>query len=122
VGLIVNEVMTNALKHAFPESRPGTITLTLQLAALPGKSEQQIHITISDNGIGLPKDFDILKQTTLGLRLIKILVAQLSAQLEIHSSPEQATTFSIKFTPKIRGEAYVIQSGESICSGERVES
>jgi PAS domain S-box-containing protein len=116
VGLIVNEVMTNALKHAFPGNRPGIIRLTLQLAALPGQSQQQIHLTISDNGIGFPSGFDPWKQTTLGLRLIKILATQIKADLDIQSTPNQATSFSIKFIPKIKGEAYVVQSGQSIPS------
>jgi PAS domain S-box-containing protein len=72
-GLIINELVANALKHAFPGNRSGNITVTMEPAA-----GQQFVLSIQDNGIGLPADRDVTKTSpTLGLRLVANLVGQL---------------------------------------------
>ncbi len=70
LGLIVNELVTNNVKHAFPQSE-GTITIKLK------SLNEQMELTIADNGIGLPKGMDIENTKTLGLKLVKSLVNQL---------------------------------------------
>ena len=76
-GLIVNELVSNALKYAFPNREKGELTIRL-------KSEnKQIELMIGDNGIGLPKDFDIQNSETLGLQLVLTLIDQLDARVDI---------------------------------------
>jgi two-component sensor histidine kinase len=89
-GLILNELITNALKYAFPDGRNGTITVELRAG-----SEQNINLRVADNGIGMPLDFDILKANSLGLQLINSLVSQLDGRLELGNS--QGTDFLVSF-------------------------
>jgi len=70
IGLIVNELVTNALKHAFPGDSHGTISITL---AGNGKV---LLLRVEDNGRGLPGDFDISRNEGLGMSLISMLSAQ----------------------------------------------
>lgn len=79
-GLLVNELITNALKYAFPENRSGEICLELK------ERKGKIHLNISDNGVGMPADFDLLKSDTLGLQLVSTLVEQLDGQIEVQNS------------------------------------
>ena len=74
LGLIVNELVTNNVIHAFPQSE-GTITIKLK------SLNEQMELTIADNGIGLPKGMDIENTKTLGLKLVKSLVNQLEVDL-----------------------------------------
>ncbi|SEN77271.1 Two-component sensor histidine kinase, contains HisKA and HATPase domains [Mucilaginibacter gossypiicola] len=78
VGLILNEAITNAIKYAFPMQR-GEIKITLQLA------EETIILTITDNGIGLPGDFDIQKASSLGMEMMKALSKQLGGYFKMEN-------------------------------------
>lgn len=91
-GLIANELLSNALKHAFPGGRSGTVTVTLR--QLEGAV---VTLCISDNGTGLPSEFDTRKGNTLGLQLVRTLTDQLGGQIEILRQPN--TTFTISFPP-----------------------
>ena len=94
VGLIVNELLSNALKHAFVGRKEGQIEVSLTAS-----EEGKINLMVSDDGVGLPPGFDINETGTLGLRLIKILTEdQLHGTLEVISEDE--ATFNIEF--KIR--------------------
>ncbi len=64
-GLVLNELLTNALQHAFPNGRAGEIKITLR-RALDGA----IMLEVSDNGVGVPEDFDFRRHDTVGLMLI----------------------------------------------------
>ncbi|AUM12642.1 sensor histidine kinase [Ketobacter alkanivorans] len=86
LGLIVNELVSNAFKHAFPNKRPGEIRISLSLTP-----EQKIKLEINDNGIGMPTQRD--STDSLGLRLVEALSDQLEATLTIH--PVNPTTFTI---------------------------
>jgi two-component sensor histidine kinase/HAMP domain-containing protein len=91
IGLIINELLTNAIKHAFTDRTEGEIKIILNTPA-----EGKINLTISDDGIGLPEGLDINTTRTLGLRLVKILVEdQLMGNIQIIS--EEGTTFIIEF-------------------------
>jgi two-component sensor histidine kinase len=81
VGLILNEAVTNAIKYAFP-GRQGTVRVTLKKDA-----SDIIVLTVSDNGIGLPATYDITKQRSLGLQMIRVLSRQLSGTMNIRRSP-----------------------------------
>ena len=90
-GLIINELMSNSLKHAFPGDRRGEVSLVLH------QSEKgEIDMRFSDNGIGLPKGFDFKNTRSLGLTLVRNLsVKQLEGTVEV--TTEHPTEFHIKF-------------------------
>jgi two-component sensor histidine kinase len=95
-GLVVNELIANALKHAFPDGRSGEIRIHLA-----HESAERVLLTVSDNGIGIREDFDLNQATTLGLQLVTLLVDQLAGELEIHRA--EPTRFVVRF-PLVRAE------------------
>jgi two-component sensor histidine kinase/uncharacterized membrane protein affecting hemolysin expression len=89
-GLIINELVTNALKYAFPDGRKGEIIIEI------GRSQNGlIALEVSDNGIGFPKAIDIQKSETLGLQLVKNLTQQLRGKIDVQNG--KGTRFSITF-------------------------
>jgi PAS domain S-box-containing protein len=89
-GLIINELLSNSLKYAFPGDRRGEIFIGLK-DRWAGKAQ----LTIADNGIGLSKDFNWTAAKSLGLRLVRTLSKQLGAQLEMDST--SGTGFHLTF-------------------------
>ncbi len=89
-GLILNELATNALKHAFGTKSSGEVTVSLR-----GSPEGEVYLRVRDNGTGLPPEFDWQKTKSLGLYLVQILARQLSATVEV--SGIGGTEFSIRF-------------------------
>ncbi|BAY12073.1 PAS domain-containing protein [Calothrix sp. NIES-2098] len=97
-GLIINELVSNALKYAFPNNRQGEIQLRLYQEselAIENQHQSTLILIIRDNGIGLPEDFDSSKTKTLGITLVYGLVKQLRGSIEINSY--QGTEFKITF-------------------------
>ncbi|MBW4563200.1 MAG: PAS domain S-box protein [Mojavia pulchra JT2-VF2] len=90
-GLIINELVSNALKYAFPVHREGEIQVRLYQ-----QYNQNLILIIRDNGVGLPENFDSKKAKTLGINLVQGLVKQLRGTLEIKC--QQGTEFKITFT------------------------
>lgn len=90
VGLILNEAITNAIKHAFDEGN-GQINIELQLI-----NSDQVLLTLADNGKGLAADFDIEYATTLGMEMIKALSRQLNGDFQVKN--ENGVVMSLKFT------------------------
>ncbi|MBU7586683.1 MAG: PAS domain-containing protein [Nostoc sp. TH1S01] len=90
-GLIINELVSNALKYAFPDQRTGEI-----LVSLEQQDNYNLLLTIRDNGVGLPQDFDTKNTKTLGIILVQGLVKQLRGTIEVNS--QQGTEFKITFT------------------------
>ncbi|BDQ03402.1 sensor histidine kinase [Ignavibacterium sp.] len=88
VGLIVNEIITNSIKHAFIERPKGKIDISLE------KNNSKIKLTIKDDGIGVPVNLDIENSKSLGLQLIKLLVSQLNGDYKIYR--EDGTTVQIE--------------------------
>ncbi len=89
-GLIINEVVSNSLKYAFQGREKGVIRVEM------GKlSDGKLKLIVSDDGIGLPADFDIENAESLGLQLVTTLVTQVSGELEIDVS--SGTKFNIVF-------------------------
>ena len=78
LGLIINEAITNALKHAFPQRRPGTLTVGLRPVGA-----QRYELVIADNGVGLPADFDLAHSHSLGLTMVQGLSKQINGVLHI---------------------------------------
>lgn len=91
VGLLVNEVVTNSIKHAFMERPAGNIDIILE------KSEFKINLTIKDNGVGTPLNVDFENSKTLGLQLIKLLVTQLNGNYKIYREDGTTVQFEIPF-------------------------
>jgi len=86
LGLIINELITNAIKHR--DSDPAVISVSLECAA------DSYALTVSDQGPGLPADFDAGKSRTLGMRIITALTRQIGGRMEILPTPK-GTTFRI---------------------------
>jgi two-component sensor histidine kinase len=89
-GLIINELISNALKHAFPNGSSGKIQIKMEM----GDAHQFILI-VGDNGIGFPKDVDFRNTESLGMQLINTLVNQLDGSIELRSN--EGTEFKITF-------------------------
>jgi PAS domain S-box-containing protein len=88
-GLIINELVTNAIKHAFNESKSGQINITL-------KSDNGCFtLIVSDNGEGIPPEVDLDNPQKLGLQLVKSLTDQLEGKIEYNGSKN--TEFKIQF-------------------------
>jgi two-component sensor histidine kinase len=97
-GLIVNELVSNALKHAFPAGRTGTISVALRPDG-PGRT----LLAVSDDGVGLPAELDIARSDSLGLRLVGDLAEQLHGSVSL--AREGGTTISVSFADRKRDEA-----------------
>jgi len=91
-GLIINELVTNSLKYAFPDNRKGTISVTLNRDEESGG----YLLRVSDNGVGLPADLDIRQAESLGLRLV-VSLAEQQLRGKIEAALDQGTTFKITF-------------------------
>jgi two-component sensor histidine kinase/putative methionine-R-sulfoxide reductase with GAF domain len=89
-GLIINELVSNALKHAFPDNRTGEIRIGLH------SENDQTILTVSDNGVGFPADLDFRDTDSLGLQLVTTLVEQLEGSIELDN--REGTAFKITFT------------------------
>jgi len=76
-GLIINELVSNALKHAFPDGRRGEIRIEMR------KEENGVRIFFEDNGVDFPEGMDFRNTETLGLQLVNMLVAQLDGSIEM---------------------------------------
>jgi two-component sensor histidine kinase len=88
LGLILNELVTNIYKHAFDAFEKGSVSIEITKI-----KPHYFKLIISDNGKGLPKNFDILSNQSLGLKLVKILTHQLKGKITIKKN----TTFIIEF-------------------------
>ncbi len=89
-GLIVNELVSNALKHAFPAGRSGQITISFRR-----QRDGTCNLAVADNGIGLPGHVDVGDTTSLGLQLVRDLVEQLDGVLFVERS--EGTRFVLTF-------------------------
>ena len=90
-GLIVNELVSNALKYAFRGRNEGTLRIGLK------QIEERIELRIDDNGVGLPEGFKYENSESLGIYLVYALVEQLDATIDVDSSSEKGTCFTIRF-------------------------
>ncbi|NVO01176.1 MAG: PAS domain S-box protein [Bacteroidetes bacterium] len=96
-GLIVNEILSNALKYAFPEnfSQKSQKTISVKLSS----ESNEIKLEISDNGMGLPPDFNFSKSKTMGIRLINVLANdQLNGKISVLN--KNGTHYEITFQTK----------------------
>ena len=93
IGLITNELLSNALKYAFCEQEEGEILMSLQLKPTGG-----YELKVQDNGKGLDQELDFKNLPSLGLKLVHTLTRQIQGQLHVES--KQGTTFAISFFNK----------------------
>jgi two-component system, sensor histidine kinase PdtaS len=91
LGLMVNELFTNAIKYAFIDKSSGKIIIKLQKI----EKEDKYQLIFSDNGVGIPSSVDLDNLNSLGLELVQLLVAQLNGRLEMQT--ENGTHFKIYF-------------------------
>lgn len=91
-GLIINELISNSFKYAFPDRTDKECVIEIDFSYL---KDGRLQLIISDNGIGLPEGIDIMKTGSLGLQLVETLVAQLDGTLEIDRT--SGTAFIIRF-------------------------
>lgn len=75
--LMITELVTNALKHAYPDGRRGSVQITVN------GTKRQLMLQVDDDGRGLPRDFDLHAGSGLGMRIVEGLVAQLHGELQI---------------------------------------
>jgi two-component sensor histidine kinase len=90
-GLIINDLLANSLKHAFPDNRRGEIRIDFRR-----KDDRQITIMVADNGVGMPPGLDFTKIGTLGLQLVNLLTKQLSGNIKMSGGP--GTIWEITFS------------------------
>lgn len=91
-GLIVNELVSNALKHGFPQKRTGAVQLTLHT-----RPDGQIELSVADNGVGIPGEKDWRQTESLGMQLIQSLVKQIGGSIELERLLP-GTRFTLKFS------------------------
>ncbi|MBE9114626.1 PAS domain S-box protein [Lusitaniella coriacea LEGE 07157] len=96
-GLIVNELVSNSIKHAFSSEEKGKIFIQTHL-----EKESAMILKIGDNGKGLPSEFNFAKAKTLGLKLVKNLARQIRGELNIESSHE-GTHLKLTLNKKSKG-------------------
>jgi PAS domain S-box-containing protein len=89
-GLIINELVSNSLKHAFPQRKKGKVSIKIDK-----NMGKQFTLVVSDNGIGLPEGLDLHSIETLGMQLVRDLVKQLDGTLELDRN--NGTTFKVTF-------------------------
>jgi two-component sensor histidine kinase len=89
-GLILNELINNSLKHAFPGGRHGKVEVELRRV-----TESEVRLSVADDGVGLPFDFDVRTSKSLGMQLVSALVEQLDGKLEI--GRREGASFGVTF-------------------------
>jgi two-component sensor histidine kinase len=92
-GLIINELVSNALKHAFPENRKGIITIGFSM-----HSKNKYVLTVHDDGVGLPDQIDFQESDSIGLKLVPLLANQLDGEFSVQGRNEEKEGASGKGT------------------------
>jgi len=95
VALLVNELISNALSYAFPENRPGAAQPEVRVELHYEEAHDELRLTVSDNGIGLPPTSHLHASPSLGLPLVRMLTEQLAGRLAVDR--QDGTVLSITF-------------------------
>jgi PAS domain S-box-containing protein len=96
-GLLVNELLSNCLKHGFPDGRSGEVLVRLQ----PEPQAGMWRLVVSDTGVGLPADFEIRRTQSLGLQLVSDLARQLGGGLQVGPVGAAGSVFSVVFAVQV---------------------
>jgi two-component sensor histidine kinase len=91
-ALVLNEVISNAFRHAFKEGQKGTIKISLK-----GSPKDRILIRVKDDGIGMPEEIDLEKANSLGLRLVRTIVRE-QLMGEIRLNRDHGTEIFVEFS------------------------
>jgi two-component sensor histidine kinase len=93
-GLLINELITNSLKHGFKNNARGTVRVELRSVG------REIRLTVEDDGAGLPEAFDVYKAESVGMMLVVTLAEQLDARLTVKRGGESAAgaSFAVTFS------------------------
>jgi PAS domain S-box-containing protein len=98
-GLLVNELISNCLKHGFPQERRGEVSVVLQPVDAETQTDAALwRLCVSDTGVGLAPDFEERSKASLGMQLANDLSQQVGGDLAIHSKPGQGAKFTVIFT------------------------
>jgi two-component sensor histidine kinase len=98
-GLIINELISNSLKYAFPPTAQRSMAQANEIRIdLQTDQKGRFNLTVRDNGVGLPEVLDPYQTETLGLQLVMRLTEQLKGQVQVDR--DQGATFTITFTDK----------------------
>jgi two-component sensor histidine kinase len=89
-GLIINELISNALEHAFPGGRPGEIRVRFE-----PDGDGRFLLEVADTGVGIPEGVDLDKAESLGLQIVRLLVEQLDGTITLHR--REGTRYAISF-------------------------
>jgi len=92
LGLIINELLSNSLKYAFPGGGGGEVRIELHHL-----EDGQIQVIVADNGAGFPPHIDFRETSTLGMQLVRALTEQIEAAIELRR--DRGTEFRISFRP-----------------------
>ena len=95
LGLMVNEIISNSLKYAFPDTRSGVISISLR------REDDHYSLIIRDNGIGLPAGFDLNRTETLGMQLVISLAGQVQGTVAVNGTG--GTEFRVEFPAEAAG-------------------
>ena len=103
-ALVLNEVISNAFRHAFEEGQKGTIEISMQSSA-----DDTISVVVKDDGIGIPEENEIFETDTLGLALVRNLVQQLRGKIQVERN--KGSTISIEFKTLKEESRYAQDNG-----------
>lgn len=99
-GLLLNEILTNSLKYAFPGKERGTIKIVITR-----DNDTGLYVMdVSDDGAGLPDRIDFYNPRTLGMDLISTLTSQINGKVELKTAPGKGTRYTIKFSGSNKNE------------------
>lgn len=90
-GLLINELLTNALKHAFPDGRRGRVEVSVSR-----KGDKSVMVEVRDDGVGLPASLDLTAPATLGMAMVQKLTQQLEAELFVDREPGARVRFAFR--------------------------
>jgi two-component sensor histidine kinase len=91
LALTLNEMVSNAFKHAFPGRREGSIRVALSW------QEHEGELSVVDNGVGMPADFTHHDSPGLGLKILRVFAGQIGGQVKIHGGSDEGTVFQLVF-------------------------
>lgn len=101
-GLMVNELISNALKHAFPDERAGSVSVEMRIV-----NESYIQLVVGDNGVGFPEQVDYRTAASLGLQLVNSLARQLGGSIDVSKTP--GTKFVIRFPKAVEQHSVPVE-------------
>jgi two-component sensor histidine kinase len=91
LALSLNEMVSNAFKHAFPADRTGHLNISMKRNAESGE------LAVQDDGVGMPEDFENRHFTGLGMKILRVFAGQLGGEVRITSEPDLGSTFCLHF-------------------------